>query len=118
MQLVANVSIPREFKEMVYVIDKPELLKLRSTKFLLPWQYIGLAIKISYTQSSPSIDIESFCDEWGIEEADFHSAIATLNKKKLAQPTARQLELDLLFDVEDDEAMRTASDTRKSPRAS
>ncbi len=57
--------------------------------------YVYLAIKLSYETSEPSIDIPSFCEQWGLKEEEFSTARAQLQKKKVLQPVARQLTLQL-----------------------
>lgn len=97
MQLIQpiTVSIPKSASQMEYRIDREELLRLKECKWLLPWQYVGLAIKISYPETNPIIDIGSFCKAWGVTESELHCAIATLNKKGALQQRAKQLELNL-----------------------
>lgn len=95
MQLVAEVSIPNSESKMEYLIDREELLRLKEEKLIAPKLYVYIALKLSYTQSNPSVDIESFCESWEISETEFATAIAQLQKKKALQPVARQLQLEL-----------------------
>lgn len=55
-----------------------------------------LALKMTYDNLEPSIDIPWFCDYWAMKEEQFSAAIAQLQKKKLLQPVARQLTIQLL----------------------
>jgi len=60
-----------------------------------PKLFVYLAIKLSYDHSEPSIDIPAFCDQWGLKEEELSTALAQLQKKKVLQPVARQLTLQL-----------------------
>jgi len=94
MEVVADVSIPHT-KSREYLIDHDELIRRREDGLIQSKLYVYLAIKLSYDTSEPSIDIPSFCDQWGLKEEEFSTAIAQLQKKKVLQPVARQLTLQL-----------------------
>jgi len=94
MELVADVSIPNS-KQREYVIDREELLHLKESGLIQSKLYVYLAIKLSYDTSEPSIDIPSFCEQWEVKEEEFSTALAQLQKKKVLQPVARQLTLQL-----------------------
>lgn len=91
----AQVSLFPEAKKMQFLIDREELLNLRDMKLISAGLYVYLAIKLTYTTSNPSIDIPSFCDRWQLKEAELQSAIAQLHKKKVLEPQARQLTLEI-----------------------
>ncbi len=97
MQLltVSEVSIPKSDSSMQYVIDRDELLRLHESGLIQNKLYVYLAIKLSYNHLEPSIDIPSFCEQWDLEETEFSTAIAQLQKKGALQPVARQLKLQL-----------------------
>ncbi|GAC1457974.1 MAG: hypothetical protein NVSMB70_02170 [Chamaesiphon sp.] len=81
-----------------YELDRDELIRLRDIGLMPMKLFVFLAIKMSFGDS-PSINIETFCEDWEIEnEADFHAAIAQLHKKRLLEPVARQLKLQFLTD--------------------
>ena len=94
MELIADNSNadsnPRE-----YVIDRDELFHLRDSGLIQPKLFVYLAIKLTYDHSEPSIDIPAFCEQWQLKEEEFSTAIAQLQKKKVLQPVARQLTLQL-----------------------
>ena len=95
MEIIADNSIadsnPKE-----YLIDRDELFHLRDSGLIQPKLFVYLAIKLTYDHSEPSIDIPAFCEQWGLKEDEFSTAIAQLQKKKVLQPVARQLTLQLL----------------------
>jgi len=94
MEIVADNSTA-DSKQGEYVIDRDELLHLRSTGLIQPKLFVYLAIKLSYDHLSPSINIPAFCERWGLKEEEFSTALAQLQKKKVLQPVARQLTLQL-----------------------
>jgi len=94
MEVVASVSIPHT-KLREYLIDRDELIRLREDGLIQSKLYVYLAIKLSYDTSEPSIDIPSFCEQWELKEEEFSTALAQLQKKKVLQPVARQLTLQL-----------------------
>ncbi len=94
MEVVADVSIPHT-KSREYLIDRNELIRLREDGLIQSKLYVYLAIKLSYDTSEPSIDIPSFCEQWGLKESEFTTALAQLQKKGALQPVARQLTLQL-----------------------
>ncbi|MGL5926211.1 hypothetical protein [Chroococcidiopsis sp.] len=124
MQLVANVSIPnnlREFGEESFPpkslvdnatlpLNRLELMRLKEMGIVTGKAYVYFALKLSYNTSTPSIDIESFCDDWQLTESELGGAIARelcgrsipsanvasqLHKKGALAPVNRQLELEL-----------------------
>jgi DNA-binding MarR family transcriptional regulator len=103
MQLVAEISIPKKEKDLLYTLDKAELEKLRKASILSLEGYVLIAIRMSYGHKKPSIDSGSFCEEWKITEAELDIAIAKLQKKGLLyrEPKAIQLELFEAVKVED-----------------
>ena len=94
IELVADNSTsdsnPKE-----YLIDRDELFHLRDSGLIQPKLFVYLAIKLSYDHSEPSIDIPAFCEQWELKEEEFSTALAQLQKKKVLQPVARQLTLQL-----------------------
>jgi len=94
MEVVADVSIPLSLPKE-YLINRDELIRLREDGLIQSKLYVYLAIKLSYDTSEPSIDIPSFCERWGLKEEEFSTALAQLQKKKVLQPVARQLTLQL-----------------------
>ncbi len=94
IELVADNSIT-DSKLQQYVIDREELLHLRESGMIQPKLFVYLAIKLSYDHLEPSIDISAFCERWGLKESEFSTALAQLQKKKVLQPVARQLTLQL-----------------------
>ena len=92
---VSEVSIPKSDSLMQYLIDREELLRLHESGLIQNKLYVYLAIKLSYSHSEPSIVIPWFCEQWDLEEAEFSTAIAQLQKKGVLQPVARQLTLQL-----------------------
>lgn len=118
MQLVANVSIPnnlREFGEesfppkslvdnLALPLNRLELMRLKEMGIVQGKTYVYFALKLTYSSSTPSIDIESFCDDWQLTESELGGANALnrasfanaqLHKKGALAPVNRQLELEL-----------------------
>ena len=97
MELVAEVEVlaPNPTSARQYVIDRDELLRLREAGLIQDKLYVYLALKLTYTQSNPDIDILSFCEQWELSEVQMATAIAQLHKKGALQPVARQLQLEL-----------------------
>ena len=79
LQAVADISIPEAKKELV--LDAGEIKRLREIKLLTAQQYFYFALLASYKQSSPSVDRDWFCEEWGIEPENFDLLLAQLDKK-------------------------------------
>ncbi len=94
MELIADNSTA-DSKSREYLINRDELLHLRELGLIQPKLFVYLAIKLSYEHSEPSIDIPLFCQRWELKEEEFSTAIAQLQKKKVLQPVARQLTLQL-----------------------
>ncbi len=94
MELVADNSIS-DSQLQEYIINRDELFHLRESGLIQPKLFLYLAIKLSYDHLEPSINIPAFCERWGLKEEEFSTAIAQLQKKKVLQPVARQLTLQL-----------------------
>lgn len=95
MQLVANVSIPNDFTNTKVSLDREELMSLQERGIITGKAYVYLALKITYSSSTPSIDIDSFCHDWGLTESELAIALGQLQKKGALAPVHRQLELEL-----------------------
>ena len=95
VEVVTEISSPDHQPQRQYLIDRDELLRLKSEKLIQDKLFVYLAIKLSYDSSEPSINIPWFCDQWDLKEEVFSTAIAQLHKKGALQPVARQLTLQL-----------------------
>lgn len=101
MQLVAEISLPRHEEDRVLVLTSARLKKRREQGYPIDW-YVMDAIELTYGRTkTPSIHKETFCEEWGISQDQFDSAIAKHQRKgNLHRPdTIVQLEL-FAFDEE------------------
>ncbi len=83
MELVAEVEVlaPNPTSATEYVIDREELLRLREAGLIQDKLYVYLAIKLTYTQSEPSIDIPSFCEQWELSEVLSYSDRTTAQER-------------------------------------
>jgi hypothetical protein len=100
MQLVAEVSIPKKIEDAKLTLNARQLKKLRKQGLSLEW-FVLFALRMSYAHKDPSIDVESFCEQWGIMEHELEGAIAKLQKKgELHRPT-KTIQLELFPDSEE-----------------
>lgn len=102
MQLVAEVSIPKNEAEQVLILDTAELQKLRDKSILSLEAYVLLAIRMTYSHKNPSIESGSFCEQWGLSDYELDSAIAKLQKKGLLYRTPKIIQLELFEEVKEE----------------
>ena len=98
MQLVAEVSIPIKEEELLYTLTPTELRKLRRISILSLEAYVLIAIRMSFPQKNPSIESESFCEQWKLSDYELDAAIAKLQKKGLLYRTPKIVQLELFED--------------------
>lgn len=95
LSLAATVTIPNL---QPIVFDKDELMARYEKGFFNKWQYIAMAIEMSYHNRIADINRENFCKEWNVTEDELNSAIATIQKKKIYRQIDKQLTLELIWD--------------------
>ena len=93
-------AIPPLFSELIepeaqYIINRTELLRLKSMGLVQDKLYVYLALKLTYDTTAANVDIELFCDDWKLTESELAIAIAQLQRKGALEPKAAQLELEL-----------------------
>lgn len=96
MQQLHAPSLPDTEPQAQYIINRAELLRLKSMGLVQDRLYVYLALKLDYPSDfHPSINIELFCEDWKITESELAIAIAQLQKKGVLAPITAQLELEL-----------------------
>lgn len=69
---------------------KAKLLKADSP------QGVEIAIELTYgKETEPAIDIEVFCEKWGMDEIEFRKSLAVLQKKGRLQHQEKVVQLSL-----------------------
>lgn len=108
-QLIAESLLPDTEAEAQYIINRTELLRLKSMGLVQDRLYVYFALKLTYdttamrdlrgkdssANSLANVNIESFCEDWKLTESELAIAIAQLQKKGALEPKAAQLELEL-----------------------
>lgn len=84
--------------QMEYRIDCDELMHLREIKVINTQAFVFMALTMTYSQLSATVDIEDFCEMWILTESELISAIAALQKKGVLRPRSRQLEIEFTME--------------------
>jgi hypothetical protein len=80
-----------------YGLDREELLKIRDLKLLTnDRDYLFFALQIDFPgKRSPTIEVNRFCDRWGLSIGNFYKALGDLKNKGIVVEIASQLDLQM-----------------------
>ena len=92
------VSIPQGDTNK-YVIDKGELLALVTRKLIKPSNklFVYIALNLDYPNGAKGMDVEHFCERWGIDPRDAEIAIAMLEKNANLEKQPQQLSFKFTY---------------------
>jgi hypothetical protein len=68
-------------KEGKLIITAEDIKYWFKLKIISKLQVVYLGLKIWYPRATAKVDIDEFCEEFGIEETDFIKCLADLTKK-------------------------------------
>ncbi|HEY9630550.1 MAG TPA: hypothetical protein V6C84_24910 [Coleofasciculaceae cyanobacterium] len=83
-----------------YCLDRDELMHIRQRKLLTSDRdYLFFALQIDYPgKLNPQVDVDHFCDRWGLSVGDFYKALGDLKNKGVVVAIANQLDLQIQSD--------------------